>query len=178
MSSFDRFYEKYAQELPDNSLLMAELNAMMEACFLEFPKLNAIILYGWTPGFNDGEPCEHSSEFVLFFNDIITGDGLIIDMLDDEFGYALKEDNEFTAEEIVTAGHNLDIRRVSPEVDSDDKIVYSGDKKIGSDVARLVTLISSQPLSDQIWRTNYSTLVVRNSNSGVDVSHKKYDCGW
>lgn len=33
-------------------------------------KLGAITIVGWTPGFNDGEPCEHSTDYMYGYSDL------------------------------------------------------------------------------------------------------------
>lgn len=33
-------------------------------------KIGAITIIGWTPGFNDGAPCEHSTDVIYGYNDL------------------------------------------------------------------------------------------------------------
>lgn len=172
MGSFELYYDKYAQELPDNSLLLAELKGLAEACFNKFPSLNAIHLMGWTPGFNDGEPCTHSREYMLFFNDVIIGEGMCLDMANDEFRY-MKESSQL--DDFPVGSHSVNLGEVSPEVTDSKQVTFGSrkDQKYGA----LITLIDSQPLADQIWGTDYSVLITRDG-SDIKIKHQSYDCGW
>jgi hypothetical protein len=41
----------------------------VNAVFAEFPALNRVVVRGYTPSFNDGDPCTHSHEVYLTFED-------------------------------------------------------------------------------------------------------------
>jgi hypothetical protein len=49
-------------------------------------KIGSITILGWTPGFNDGEPCEHTTEYFINFNELNDHEieNLVENMLDSE----------------------------------------------------------------------------------------------
>lgn len=173
MGSFEVYYDKYAQRFPDSSPLLSELKSLAEACFEKFSSLNAIHLMGWTPAFNDGEPCTHSREYMLFFNDAIIGDaGMCLDMVKDEFLY-MKDISQL--DDFPVGSHSVNLKEISPGV-TDPGLITFGNRK-DHNYGELVTLIDSQPLADQIWGTNYSVLITRDGSS-IKLEHQDYDCGW
>lgn len=70
---FGSVVKNYTDHLDEASRVYKEL---VESAFeptmlgiLSNPDINRIIVLGWTPGFNDGEPCEHSTQSYLNYTD-------------------------------------------------------------------------------------------------------------
>lgn len=82
MQTFDDFYNKYSIPGKSKEIIRAELLAAAKACFDEYPSLLNISFSGYTPEWNDGEPCEHIDfygyilENGYFAEDDLWSDGL------------------------------------------------------------------------------------------------------
>lgn len=69
-------------------------------------EVSLIVIWGYTPGFNDGEPCEHSSDYVINVDDAMSEDIFDRDMGLEELGEKLQDDDgDITAESCRAAGH-------------------------------------------------------------------------
>lgn len=55
--------EKYKELKAD--IVTSLNNEFSKELFAKYPDLNAVMIRGWTPGFNDGEPCTHFQEIIL-----------------------------------------------------------------------------------------------------------------
>lgn len=61
MNKFNELYNKaIAANAGRKEAAQKNVNEVLSAIFTEMPKLNLIRVQGYTPGFNDGDPCTHS----------------------------------------------------------------------------------------------------------------------
>lgn len=82
--------------------------------------VSAIIVRGYTPGFNDGEPCEHSASMFVNFREFVEDD--LADRLD-EFGLELNDElvdglnyGQHEANAALCAEHGYIYERPSAEI--------------------------------------------------------------
>ena len=59
MSTFEFYYRKYV-ETPDDTNWREECEKVVQSIFNALPDVGFIAITGWTPSFNDGDPCTHS----------------------------------------------------------------------------------------------------------------------
>jgi len=63
MNKLDELYNKaIAASAGRKEAAQKNVNEALSAIFAEIPSLDQIRVRGWTPGFNDGDPCTHHQE--------------------------------------------------------------------------------------------------------------------
>lgn len=96
-SALTELYTKYVTDSPDQSELIDLCKAELLKLFTACPDLKAIALQGYTPGFNDGDPCYH-----------IQGTGFVLgDGISDDFDMVC--DIEFS-DELVAKLNDLSVK--------------------------------------------------------------------
>ncbi len=65
MTAFEEFYDELVTSRPTFEQNQVKLFKLLESCFQQDPNIISIEFTGYTPGFNDGDPCTHS-EYVEF----------------------------------------------------------------------------------------------------------------
>lgn len=76
MLTLNEYLEKYKK--PNAETVNAEIRDVLTAVFSEIPELSFIWLRGYTPMWNDGEPCEHCMQIATNLSDpdwLIRDDG-------------------------------------------------------------------------------------------------------
>jgi hypothetical protein len=130
---------------------------LLTAFFQENPGLDKIIIRGWTPGFNDGDPCTHSQDV------IITPEDYADHGLDDEEYENGDEESDDPEAEIAA----ISSRRPNQKLDKKDAKKISG------------ALYQFKSVLDQKYDTNWQLDIVRDSESEklFKMSHDDYYCG-
>ena len=143
-------------------------NKVVTAAFAELPKLNFIRLRGYTPGFNDGEPCVHTQSVLV---DNYSPDYLfdsIEDRGDQDVLDRLSSPEEFRYQEY-TWKNGEKIMNPLPEDEHSAGIVK---------VAQLLHSISDDiyVLFDTDWQID----ITRDASdeNGFRVEREHYDCGY
>jgi hypothetical protein len=177
--TLDEYVEQYGQGV-DYSAAKDEFRGMMESLFDAYPDLLAVSLKGWTPGFNDGDPCTHSEEMIAVFRDYILSD-------DTWHEYSGDEDIELSGGVVKAA----DLSPTFSGVIHTPRSIIDGkggryDRSVGQWVDYLVELpslvpaaklLAYQPLSHHGWDTDYILFVSR-TDDGINIEHDHYDCGY
>lgn len=142
------------QELKKNvqTLLQEKGSIVAEELFKQFFEkhvgLTKLVIYGYTPGFNDGEPCVHSQRVVIGTS---WGDGKYFDFSDEEDLEEFFEFNEETSTHVNTTCTSLD--------------------NTGSYLEEL------QEIFQGIYGTNFE-LRISYVNGSVVIEQDTYDCGY
>lgn len=128
------------------------LKIMLETVFTKW-NLDMVMFTGYTPSFNDGEPCEHYSYNT--FDDDLFDSGIYIDRdenYEDHDYLAHIEDENFKVNEEVNALKYDDpkYREFQNDIDFFDWIV------------------------EQINYTNYKVLAYRNKSGQIELKHEDY----
>lgn len=143
-------YEQVNKEL--NKQIKENGNEFVEALFQEIfdqhEGLNFALIRGYTPGFNDGEPCTHSQDTFVGANDY----GRYLDFED----YELYE--EFGVEEGETENHiNKDcktLKEAKAQIEAYDEII------------------------ERVFITNFDLKVIKGEDGKVKVIEDEYWCGY
>ena len=132
-----------------NELLSLDIDEYLEDFRNATTKPLVCYIQGWTPGFNDGDPCTHGVDWG------VGGQNLsYMDQLDPEYRSHLF--NEFVGDE--------------------DEIPESklADAPIGfEDVISEIII----PICDKRWETDYQVLIWIHQGE-IKVLHDDYDCGY
>lgn len=143
-------YEQVNKEL--NKQIKENGNEFVEALFQEIfdqhEGLNFVLIRGYTPGFNDGEPCTHSQNTFVGANDY----GKYLDFED----YELYE--EFGVEEGETENHvNKDcktLKEAKAQIEAYDEII------------------------ERVFITNFDLKITKGEDDKVKVVEDEYWCGY
>jgi len=79
MMNFEELYDDLCVPKPvdpSKPTCKDELMNLLEMCFNEVPDLTEVIYVGYTPSFNDGDPCYHSREIAYKLSNKIYYDGM------------------------------------------------------------------------------------------------------
>ncbi len=131
--------------------------------FDEFPDLNRVIIQGYTPGFNDGDPCVHSQETYLNIRGFAEHNEE-----DEAFRYISNEENPVLS---------WDARYVLNEgVDGFRFNVNMTPEQLG-DVHKAFGAFT-QAIED-LYNTDFTLTWERSRDDGKIVfSHERYECGY
>ena len=143
-------YEEVNAEL--NKQIKENGNEFIEALFQEIfdqhEGLNFVLIRGYTPGFNDGEPCTHSQNTFVGANDY----GTYLDF--EDYGYY----EEFGVEEGETENHiNKDcktLKEAKAQIEAYDEII------------------------ERVFITNFDLKVIKGEDGKVKVVEDEYWCGY
>lgn len=143
-------YEQVNKEL--NKQIKENGNEFIEALFQEIfdqhEGLNFVLIRGYTPGFNDGEPCTHSQNTFVGANDY----GSYLDFED----YELYE--EFGVEEDDAENHiNKDcktLKEAKAQIEAYDEII------------------------ERVFVTNFDLKITKGEDGKVKVVEDEYWCGY
>lgn len=131
---------------------------LFQKLFDENQGLNKLAVVGWTPGFNDGEPCTHSSEvFVGLTHRGYSGRN-----------YADYEDREDVTEFFVE------------EVNDDGEVEDGTNPNAECTTLKQVKEIleSFEDIFERVYHTNFFIKVTRDEDGTVLVDVDDYDCGY
>ncbi|QXO11303.1 hypothetical protein pEaSNUABM19_00157 [Erwinia phage pEa_SNUABM_19] len=135
-------------------------NSAIEELKLLIPDVKTIGIIGYTPGFNDGEPCTHSS--YSFFDDF----GELIELSD----YNSEVLSCFNIPEDVLDEDESDIYDWIS--DNTSLKLTSADRQLGNAI-----MSDLEALAEDIWYTDFIIMVDLSENTPV-VKHIEYQCGY
>jgi len=159
----EHFYAKYGVSQVRDQSYIDEFKELLEAVFAAEEKIQLIVFRGYTPSFNDGDPCRHSSGI-----SVLTTDGLEDD---DEIVWPdVEEHYDDTIENAVLLDEVFGVRLATPV----SSHIFDSTTAISKKVDRV---IYGNDLADIIYDTNYLVKVYRTAN-GITIEHKEYHCGW
>jgi|SRR6478609_2323147 len=148
-------FEEYKMHLEAiKSLVKSDGEAMVkgffETLFAENKDLDMVLVYGYTPGFNDGEPCTHS-QYSNFDGEEINGTVDLWDIVD------IDEDEDDWEEALENINSKL-------SRDNMQKIEYAIDK--------------IDDLLERVYDTNFYILARRIEDGTIVLTVGEYDCGY
>ena len=170
------FYEtKYQKPKIDREALSTEINDVLSTLFRELPAVNLILMYGYTPGFNDGEPCTHSQSTVVdaygFYSEETASVFLGASKYDDEEMYE-EEKKAFEEKYGVTwpseGYHRWDFRdgEKTPTPEQEQQI------RAHDLLSNMGDVFQSQ------YYTNWKLVIARTGTDTFKLDKDGYDCGW
>lgn len=134
------------------------LESVFQEIFDQNEGLKLIYILGWTPGFNDGEPCTHSQESFV-------GDSHHV-------GYLNREYYDFDDRELYE-----EFEVEFDEEDNDAVISHiNADCKTLDQVAKQVA--AYEELVERVYNTNFEIKVTVDDEGKVVVEQDWYDCGY
>ena len=147
--------------------LEKEFRELMDELFLYDQTLLMIIFIGSTPGFNDGDVCEHRLElYIIADNGIFTnnGYGILEDHLEDS-----NDLDSNTGEKYLSKLFGIKLL----------KPIYLDLLKATDKLSKeVIDIVVNQDLTDLMYDTNYMVVVNRNSNGNISIKKSNYDCGY
>lgn len=81
MSKFEQYFEQYTAVKPSREEMQHKVHDVIHSIFEANPEINSITVKGFTPGFNDGDPCYHHQFTAVggmygeYFSDAFNDDG-------------------------------------------------------------------------------------------------------
>ncbi len=153
-------YEEVNAEL--NKQIQENGTAFMQSVFQEIfdknPGLKLVYILGWTPGFNDGEPCTHSQEAYV-------GSSYQPSWRDQPY-------YDFDDREL------FDEFEVEWDEEDNDKVVshINSECKTLNDVLAQVNVYDE--LVERVYNTDFELKIHLNDAGKVVVDHDWYDCGY
>lgn len=118
--------------------------------FKRFDGLNAVAILGWTPGFNDGEPCTHSSHV---FAGVVNSYGMDFD----DYG----EVSDFAMDHTPDGAQG-----------PNDSLSAHDRTKVAEELLVLDEVL------EFLWETNYRMTAYRDEDGLVVIEIDHYDCGY
>lgn len=177
MPTIEELLETYKDV--DNSVSKDFLKEKLREIFDALPDLTHIELIGYTPGFNDGEPCYHRQHLTggRYDDYHILKNGRYIKCVYEDYIWDLRRDEigeddvESSTSEGVFSPQNLELlngwapystQEVSPETRRAVSTIMSSEKMTG--------YITS------VYDTNFMLLIYPEGDS-VEILQDEYDCG-
>ncbi len=179
MKTFDELYEDAKKDKSvSKDVLIKMFKEVLTACFKQFPTLKAIVFAGYTPGWNDGEPCYHSSlsPVLCFEEGILDDEGMATDWLvdyDDDDDDSVDDDKYSpTALANIYQG-SFDIF----EKLYTDRVGSLREKDI-PDLKKLKKVLQKSELPEAIWFTNFAVVAYKDLESGeISFVENEFDIG-
>lgn len=125
------------------------VTGFFETLFAENKNLDVVLVYGYTPGFNDGDPCTHTQYSVY--------DAEEINDTFDFYDYFSDEDEDDVDEKTSKLNEHLST-----------KDAYEIESKIDS----------IEELLERVYDTNFYLCVLRKEDGSIEINTGDYDCGY
>lgn len=186
-------FEKLADDVANARERMMEVGAeafeaYTKSLFEKYPELDAFVILGWTPGFNDGDPCTHSMDVMVTGDDFSDNghEDEVEDILD-----CLGKLEEITDEQVEAAltSELADKKNRDPEDEEDLErerrwkrqelevnLLNKGLAKKDADQIRKC-LYSFDEVLEQTHDTNWKLTFTRDKSGKCHVEKDDYDCG-
>lgn len=127
----------------------AMVNGFFESLFAEHPKLDVVLVCGYTPGFNDGDPCSHT-QYTTFDGDEIND---TVDLWD-KFSDLEEDEFEEKIEKINSNLSSAEAKKVDDKVDAVDDLL------------------------ERVYGTDWYIVAFREDDGSITVTDGDYDCGY
>lgn len=154
MLTLNDYLEKYKK--PNAESVNAEIKEVLTAVFSEIPELSFIWLRGYTPVWNDGEPCEHR---MLIATNLSDPDWLIRD--DDHRPNQMKDLPEGFMDNCKTDAFAC-FEKKHPEIEKIHRLLHN-----------------MSGLFQGVYNTNFDIIYTRKDRGNIPASVcREYDCGY
>ena len=136
------------------------LESVFQEIFDQNEGLKLIYILGWTPGFNDGEPCTHSQESYVGCSHTWEWGG------EQQLSYDFDERELY--EEFEVEFDDEDSEKVINHINSGCKTLDQVAKQVAA----------YEELVERVYNTNFEIKVTVNDDGKVVVDQDWYDCGY
>ena len=155
IASVEDWMKEIKAKSPSKKISDETLDSVIKNIYSEYLEPNNILLVnftGYTPGFNDGDPCSHSSDFVMIekFPDEVKTSADIKDFIAENDGTYAYEDSEAT--------------------------LFKSKSKQYSAVSLILSNFDERVL-EFLYSTNYSFTVWKDFEGEIRYKYDDYDCG-
>jgi len=182
-------FEKAADALEQARATMQEIgaeafDAYTMALFEQYPALDGFMIVGWTPGFNDGDPCTHSMEVMVTGDDFCDWghEDEAYDILENAGKLEDEDEQEEADEDDIDAEFDEDA-----EPDGDDDHYERRERQIrqfNGKLPKKVTdsirsrLRSFDDVLESIHDTNWKLTFTRGEDGKGHCEKEEYECGY
>jgi hypothetical protein len=166
MNKLDELYAKaLAASIGRKEAAQKNVNEVLSAIFAEMPKLNLIRVQGYTPSFNDGDPCNHSQTVAV---DVYDPDCLF---------ESLDEDDELCS---LMTGEKLDWSHCAYENGQTSRTPLPQDPHHAACIKAREVVDAMDGDFEILFDTNFTLDIVRDTESefGFRIDLSDYDCGY
>lgn len=164
MKTFDDFYKRFVTNKKSRNELSQELDNALKAIFREFPEIMSITSYGYTPGFNDGDPCTHRASYMCFPFKLprdITGAGWIL------------------TESLLELADAMSCREDNPLANVPDEELRRIDKDSRDRFKKPIRLLNELDMHfQQAYETNWGIVVNRIGDDSFEIHHEWVEPGY
>ncbi len=175
MNKLDELYAKaVAANTNRKETAQKNVNEILSLVFAEMPKLGRIRVRGYTPGFNDGDPCTHSQTLAV---DVYDPNELYHDLHygDEDEKREMEQQLQLTGPLIKWSRHwdyENDCRR--------DNNPLPSDPHQAACIKAYEVVDALEGDFEILFETNFTLDIVRDPNSelGFRIDHSHYDCGY
>jgi hypothetical protein len=156
LAAYYRPEQDLQAEIEAANRLRRETLADIGALFSAFPDLNSISVSGYTPGWNDGDPCHHSQpDPYLNGENVWERDGD-----DEDEGWGDEEEDEREEDER-----------------EEDEDARSSTRLSDKDFEAITHILEGMSdVLEKIFGTNWK-LIFRRTQNGIEFNRYNYDCG-
>lgn len=155
-------FEEYEKEI--SNISEEKLKSFLESCFEFDKKLLAIRICGWTPSWNDGEPCYHNQDCHILFEDDYVCE---VDYFNDEFSEIInkifEEKGELLSGWTSKFYGGINLKEIDKESENRKRVIES---------------IISEYYSRAIYDTNYLIVAIRKNDKVEITIDDDYECGY
>lgn len=144
------------EEFKKTTYTEENLEKLMKEVFDEY-KLDALLFVGYTPSFNDGDPCEHNSD--------VYSDSEIVDM-DNDTDYSDYEEHDLKFD---FSDENLEVNKYLNSLYGSS----GNELDLYRDYVRVIL-----DIADHLYHTDYKVTAYINKNDELQIVHDGYYCGW
>lgn len=148
--------QKEYEDFIDKNCTLETATEILKGLFKE-ADLDILLFIGYTPGFNDGDPCEHSSYTVTDSEEIYENESMY-DITDYDY-----EDHKYKAE---IQSESFIINKTYNSKSYEERVVHREELD-------LVNFIF-----DKLYHTNYQVEVYINKDDEIVVEQSEYYCGY
>lgn len=148
--------QKEYEDFIDKHCTLETATEILKGLFKE-AELDVLFFIGYTPGFNDGDPCEHSSYTVTDSEEIYENESMY-DITDYDY-----EDHKYKAE---IQSESFIINKTYNSKSYEERAVHREELD-------LVNFIF-----DKLYHTNYQVEVYINKDDEIVVDQSEYYCGY
>lgn len=163
-----RTFESYHEEIMNQKHYGEDtFKDFIKQCFDHCPELLAVSIRGWTPGFNDGDPCYHDESTSILFTDDAVG----------------PEWEDYFCEDFEEVCSLIKAEKQVPAAWDPKCMYYSGMNFSAIDALkdlprkRVINAINSQFYAEHAYNTNYR-ITVKKTSEGIDFNYEQYECGY
>lgn len=125
------------------------VKGFFEILFADHKDLEMVLVYGYTPGFNDGDPCSHTQYSIFDGNEIID----TVDLLD-ILEFDEDEDEDDALENINSKLSSTEAQKIERKIDAVDDLL------------------------ERVYYTDFYVFARRLEDGTIEIDKGDYECGY